>query len=147
MNLELFNVKDYMIHKPPMLLVDKVLEESAAEAKTSFKIKDDCIFLDENNILAKSVLIEVAAQSFAVADIYQRTRDGRVLAKGFLVSVRDFKFYGDAKLGDEIICDIKKTNELAGVHIIEAKVFAGTFSIAEGELRIFELPQEITAQS
>ena len=122
-----------------MLLVDKVLEESAKKAKTSFFVKNDCIFLDENNLLARSALIEIAAQSFAAADIYQRIVSARKLAKGFLVSVRDFKFTGDAAAGDEIICDIEETNEIAQLHIVGAELSVNGTSIAAGEIRIFEL--------
>ena len=139
MNLENFNLKDYMMHKPPMLLVDKVLEESAKKAKTSFFVKSDCIFLDGNNILSRAALIEVAAQSFAAADIYQRTVSSRKLVKGFLVSVRDFKFTGNAAAGDEIICDIEETNEIAQLHIVEAKLSVNGTAIASGEVRIFEM--------
>ena len=57
-----------MLHKPPMLLVDKIIEENDKKATTSFAVKQDCIFLDENNILSKPALIEIAAQSFAAAN-------------------------------------------------------------------------------
>lgn len=141
MNLKEFNVQDYMLHKPPMLLVDKVLEENGKRAKTSFAVKHDSIFLDENGIFARPALIEIAAQSFAAADIFQRTVRGTNLKKGFLVSVRDFKFIADAKSGDEIICSIEETNEIAQLHIVEVELHANNARIAFGEIRIFELPE------
>ena len=139
MNPEKFNLKDYMAHKPPMLLVDKVLEESEKKAKTLFAVNNECIFLDEKGVLARTALIEIAAQSFAAADIFQKTMKGKKLSKGFLVSVRDFKFVQDARAGDEIICDIEETNDIAQLHIVEAKLSANGMRIATGELRIFEI--------
>ena len=142
MNIKDFNLKDYMIHKPPMLLVDKVDEESEKKAKTSFTVSKECIFLDENGVLARSALIEIAAQSFAAVDIYQRTVRARKLAKGFLVSVRDFKFTGsDAAAGDKIICSVEETSEIAHLHIVEAELSVNGTYIASGELRIFELQE------
>lgn len=141
MDLHSFDIKEHMIHKPPMLLVDKILEESPSKAKTSFSVNENCIFLDENNVLANSAFIEIAAQSFAAADIYQRTRDGKKLSKGFLVSVRDFKFLSEVKSGDEIICHVERTNEIAGLHVVETKLLAGDVLVAEGELRIFEFQE------
>lgn len=141
MKLENFDLKDHMIHQPPMLLVDKILEESPSKAKTSFTVNENCIFLDENNVLARSALVEIAAQSFAAADIYQRTVSGKSFSKGFLVSVRDFKFLKDVISGDEIICRVERTNEIAGLHVIETKLFVADMCVAEGELRIFELPE------
>lgn len=141
MTPEQFDLKEHMIHKPPMLLVDKLLEESAKKAKTSFFVREECIFLDGNNILAKSALIEIAAQSFAAADIYQKTTRAKEPAKGFLVSVRDFKFTGDAHAGDEIICHVEEVNDIEQMHIIEARLFVNDTCISEGELRIFEMQE------
>ena len=78
-HLENFDLSKYMLHKPPMLLVDKILEENDKKATTSFAVKQDCIFLDENNILSRPALIEIAAQSFAAADIYQRIKNSKAL--------------------------------------------------------------------
>jgi predicted hotdog family 3-hydroxylacyl-ACP dehydratase len=128
-----------MLHKPPMLLVDRVVEEEEKQAKTSFTVGKNCIFLDENGVLARSALIEIAAQSFAAADIFQKTTRGRKLSKGFLVSVRGFQFDGDAQAGDEIICSIRETNEIAQLHVIEAELHIKGRRIAVGELRIFEI--------
>ncbi|MCL2144254.1 MAG: hypothetical protein FWH43_01975 [Endomicrobia bacterium] len=141
MDLKDFNLKDFMLHKPPMLLVDKVLEKSEKQAKTSFLAGKECIFLNENGVLARPALIEIAAQSFAAADIFQKTADGKKLSKGFLASVRDFQFYSDAKSGDEIICSIKETNEIAQLHVVEVELFINDARIARGELRIFELTE------
>ena len=139
MDLKTFNLKEYMFHKRPMLLVDKILEESETESKTSFAVKQDNIFLDENNLLARSVLIEIAAQSFAATDIYQRTKTAKPLTNGFLVAVKDFKFFLDAKAGDEIICELEETNSMAGIHIVETQLYIDGVCAAKGQLRIFEM--------
>ena len=130
-----------MIHKPPMLLVDAVLEENEKSGKTVFAVKNDCIFLDENGVLARPALVEIAAQSFAAIDIYQKMLNGKKPSKGFLVSIRNFEFYEDVKAGDEIICALEETNELAGIHVIEARLYKSADITAKGELRIFELPE------
>ena len=141
MDIKEFCLKDYMIHKPPMLLVDKIIEESEKKAQTSFTVNEDCIFLDENGCLSPFALVEIAAQSFAAGDIFQKTVSGKKLSKGFLVSVRDFKFIGNAETGDEIVCDVEEINEIANLHVVEAKLYKNSICIAKGELRIFELPE------
>lgn len=138
-HLENFDLSKYMLHKPPMLLVDKIIEENDKKATTSFAVKQDCIFLGENNILSRPALIEIAAQSFAAADIYQRIKSSKALVKGFLVSIRKFGFTGQARLGDEIICKAEEISEIAGLHIVSAQLWVGGNCIAGGELRIFEI--------
>lgn len=138
-----FNIEENMVHKPPMLMVDKILEEEDLKAKTSFTIREDNICLDENGVLARAALIEIAAQSFAAIDRYRKIKANLKTAKGFLASVKDFKFYDDAKNGNEIICSLEKTDEIAGMHIINADLFVNNNMIASGEIRIFEFPEEV----
>jgi predicted hotdog family 3-hydroxylacyl-ACP dehydratase len=134
-----FNVKENMFHQPPMLLVDNILEESANSGKASFLIKKDCIFLDSERTVLRAALIEMAAQALSAVDAYQRKRDKKPSLKGFLVGVKNFKFYGDAKENDTVICAIDKCDELAGMHIVKALIYANGLAIARGELRIFEI--------
>lgn len=137
-----FNVKKNMVHKPPMLMVDKILEEDGMKTKTSFAIKEDNICLDENGILARAALIEIAAQSFAAIDRYRKLKAGLETAKGFLASIKDYNFYGNAKVGDEIICILEKTDEIAGMHIVNTDILVNDNIIASGEIRIFEFPED-----
>ncbi len=137
-----FNVKENMVHKPPMLMVDKILEEDGMKTKTSFAIKEDNICLDENGILARAALIEIAAQSFAAIDRYRKLKAGLETAKGFLASIKDYNFYGNAKVGDEIICVLEKTDEIAGMHIVNTDILVNDNIIASGEIRIFEFPED-----
>ncbi|MCL2389896.1 MAG: hypothetical protein FWD54_03235 [Endomicrobia bacterium] len=133
-----FNVKENMFHKPPMLLVDEVLEESADKGKTSFEIRDGNIFIGTNGIFSRAALIEIAAQSFAAVDKFQKMRKNLDSSKGFLASVKSFEFFADTKSGDKVICVIEKTDEIAHLHIIKTELFVNDKKIAAGEFRIFE---------
>jgi len=140
----IFNLEESMSHKPPMLLVDEILEESASRGKTLFEVKDGNIFLD-GLIFAKSALIEIAAQSFAAVDRFQKAKKDLPFSNGFLVSIRNFEFFADAKKGDKIICDVEKVDELSQLHILKAELSVNGKKIAAGELRIFELHENTTA--
>jgi predicted hotdog family 3-hydroxylacyl-ACP dehydratase len=134
-----FDINKHMLHKPPMLFVDGIIEESGSKAKTLFTVKEDCIFLDETGRLARTVFIEIAAQSFAAVDSYQKHRDKGKRAKGFLVGIRDFFIYADALKNDELICVLEKTDEVGRLNICKAQVLKNGVKLAEGELRIFEI--------
>ena len=136
-----FNAKENMFHKPPMLLVDEVLEESAGKGKTSFKIKNGNIFAGDDGVFSRAALIEIAAQSFAAVDKWQKMKKNLESSRGFLASVRNFEFFDDAKAGDEVICSVEKTDEIAHLHIVKTELFANDKKIAAGEFRIFEFAE------
>jgi predicted hotdog family 3-hydroxylacyl-ACP dehydratase len=130
-----------MIHQPPMLLIDEILDETSSTGITSFEVKKDCIFVDENGEFLSCALIEIAAQSFAAVDIYQRKERGQALKKGFLAMVRDFVFLAAAKMGDKIICEIEQVDVFDKLHFVKAKLTNAKDSriFAQGEIRIYEI--------
>ena len=137
-----FNLAENMRHQPPMLLADELLSQASNKATMLFRLKKDCIFLQENGLLSRSAFIEIAAQTFAAVDAFQKIKDGKNASKGFLASVKDFEFFADAKEGDEILCDIEKADEFEHMHIAKAvlKKPDGLALFAKGEIRIYELP-------
>ncbi|MDR2772861.1 MAG: hypothetical protein LBB93_05275 [Elusimicrobiota bacterium] len=141
-NCKDFDLSKNMIHRSPMLMVDKILEESELNGKTFFKVTDDCIFLTFDGVLQRAAMIEIAAQSFAAIDIFHKRQKNLEPKKGFVVSVRDFKFFCDAKIDDEIVCELKKVDELGLIHIAVARLIDNKNGrlFADGEFRIYELP-------
>ncbi|PIE49004.1 MAG: ABC transporter permease [Flavobacteriales bacterium] len=56
------DIKKFLPHRPPMLLVDDLLYIDKKSVTTSFKINVNCIFVSENRFMACG-LIENAAQT------------------------------------------------------------------------------------
>jgi predicted hotdog family 3-hydroxylacyl-ACP dehydratase len=136
-----FNLVKNMVHQPPMLMVDEIVYEQSDNGETIFIVKDDCIFLDGDGKLLRSALIEIAAQSLAAVDIFQKKEQNLKHSNAFLAAVRDFVFYKDAVIGDEILCIMEKTDELEKLHIASATLInkKSRNLIAKGEVRIYEL--------
>ena len=61
-NLEKIDVSKFLPHRPPFLMIDKFLILNDKEVSTSFKIKEDCLFV-ENNYFNEIGLVENAAQT------------------------------------------------------------------------------------
>jgi predicted hotdog family 3-hydroxylacyl-ACP dehydratase len=138
-----FDLKNNMSHQPPMLLIDEILSESLDRGETLFVVKKDNIFLDEFGHLSRSAFIEIAAQSFAAIDLYQKSIKKENTSAGFLAAVRDFSFYADAKENDAIICKLHKFDELERLHFIKAQMYSDKGVLfAQGEIRIYELNGE-----
>lgn len=56
------DIKNFLPHRTPMLMVDTMFNIKLESVETDFKIKSDCIFVT-NNKLSESGLIENAAQT------------------------------------------------------------------------------------
>jgi len=56
------DIKNFLPHRAPMLMVDNLLYIDNESVKTNFFIKPDCIFVHKN-VLSESGLIENAAQT------------------------------------------------------------------------------------
>ena len=56
------NIKKFLPHRKPMLMVDNMYNVLGESVETSFKIKSDCIFVVDGK-LSESGLIENAAQT------------------------------------------------------------------------------------
>ena len=136
--MEQIDIKQLMLHRPPMLLVDKVLEIDGDFARTSFEIKPDNIFLNKNNVLERSAQIEMMAQALAASNAYNSKINNKPTQKGFLVMLKNINFYNDAKCGDILECNINIVDFIAQTHIAQGKLFnqEGTL-LCEGEIRIY----------
>lgn len=132
------NITKLMLHRPPMLLVDKVLEVDGDFARTSFEIKPDNIFLDKNNVLKRSAQIEIMAQALAASNAFDSKQKNKPTQKGFLVMLKNITFFADAKCGDILECHINIVDFIAQTHIAQGKLFNqnGTL-LCEGEIRIY----------
>lgn len=132
------NITKLMLHRPPMLLVDKVHEIKGDFARTSFEIKPDNIFLNKNNVLERTAQIEIMAQALAASNAYNSKINNKPTQKGFLVMLKNITFFADAKCGDILECHINIVDFIAQTHIAQGKLFnqEGTL-LCEGEIRIY----------
>lgn len=62
MNLQTLDITNFLPHRKPFLMVDNVLSIDDAHVATTFHIKPDCIFV-ENEALNEAGMIENAAQT------------------------------------------------------------------------------------
>ena len=128
------NIQDIMLHEPPMLLVDEVLSYDKNLINTSFKIKEDNIFLTEKKTLLPSALAEIMAQSIAALNAITSKEKAK---KGFLVMLKNITFLQEAKLGDTLNCEAEIVDFVAQTYIAKCEIKNQTNILAEGEIRIF----------
>ena len=62
-DIENFDVHNFLPHRAPMLMVDKLLSLTDDSVSSSFRITTSCPFINTNQFLSESGLIENNAQT------------------------------------------------------------------------------------
>jgi 3-hydroxyacyl-[acyl-carrier-protein] dehydratase len=63
MNVNTLDIKLFLPHREPMLMVNNILKLSQEHVETEFFIKEDNIFVNQNNFFEEIGLLENAAQT------------------------------------------------------------------------------------
>ncbi len=119
-------VADYLPHRPPMLLIDRIDEVTGDRAVCHATIQPDCVFA-QDGVVHPSAMIEFVAQACAIYVGVRGSRDGDPPRLGFIVGCREITFAVDSfAIGDELTIVATK---LLGQD--QLAVFNGTVSRGE----------------
>jgi len=142
----LINIKNYLPHRAPMLMVDFILTIDDEKVETVFEIKEDNIFI-ENNTFVESGLIENAAQtcSSIVAKDYfvdENNQDKEdVDVVGFISAIKTLKIHKLPKTGSTIITKATLVSKFITDHYSLCTMNCQTFHeeelLLEGEINLF----------
>jgi predicted hotdog family 3-hydroxylacyl-ACP dehydratase len=102
-------VADYLPHRPPMLLIDDIVEWSDQHAVCRTTIRPDCVFAIDG-VVHPSAMIEFVAQVCAIFVGVRSERSGDPPQIGFLMACREIAFDVDRfAIGDELTITATKT--------------------------------------
>lgn len=91
MSEQLGPVMDYLPHRPPMLLIDEIIEVSKTHAICKATLRADCVFAIDGKVHATS-MIEFIAQTCAIAAGVPSVREGGPPRLGFIIGCREILF-------------------------------------------------------
>ena len=95
-------VADYLPHRPPMLLIDDIVDVTLERAICRTTIRPDCVFAIEGQV-HPSAMIEFVAQACAIWAGVTSAREGKPPRLGFIVSCREAAFSVNSfHVGDEL---------------------------------------------
>jgi predicted hotdog family 3-hydroxylacyl-ACP dehydratase len=129
-------LETYLPHRPPMLLIDELVELGDTRAVCRAQIKPDCVFAIAG-VVHPAALIEFMAQACATLIGPRAGADGP--RPGVIVSCRQIDFFSDElRIGDqlELVAD-----RLAGETVLatfECKVTRGGELVAAMQLSVAE---------
>ncbi|MCK5231325.1 MAG: ACP dehydratase, partial [Desulfobulbaceae bacterium] len=127
--------------RPPMLLVDRLLERDCAKdlCIAEARAPIDGIFVNETGMLIPEYYLELIAQSMAAGNGYDAQCDRVSERTGYLVGIDAFTWFQDALPGEILRVDLKKIFEFGSVTIMAGEVINQKGRvIAEGEIKVWE---------
>lgn len=140
------DIQNYLPHRSPMLMVDLILDITPDFVETTFLIKEDNLFVN-NNIFSETGLIENTAQtcSSIVGKGYffdtngVENKDIRVI--GFISAIKKLKIHSLPKSGNTIITKASLISKFSGddytLCTIDCKSFLETQLLLECEINLF----------
>ena len=125
-------------HRPPMLLVDKILAVEEKTGKARAVIGKDHLFLREDGTLAPEAFCELVAQGFGVCEACRRLNKGLTLeGGGYLANLREAEFMAPARAGDELVICTEKIDECFDTYIVRGEIFCKDAKLAQVTVYIF----------
>jgi 3-hydroxyacyl-[acyl-carrier-protein] dehydratase len=118
------NPEDYLPHRKPMLLVDKVIEIGVDSIECSKLFSEDEFFLKGHYpgspIVPGVILVEAAVQAGAI--LISHGMAGKVGGVPVLTRLNEVRFKQMVKPGDEVELHARLDEEISGAYFMSAKV-------------------------
>jgi predicted hotdog family 3-hydroxylacyl-ACP dehydratase len=118
----IIDISHLIPQKTPFVMVDTLLDFSENNVTSSFKIKEDNLFL-KDNILLESGLIENMAQTVALHTGFDFFLKKEVAPTGYIGSIKKVDILKLPSLNDIITTQVSILHEFNGVTMVAVKVF------------------------
>jgi predicted hotdog family 3-hydroxylacyl-ACP dehydratase len=130
-----YNIIDLIPQRPPMVMIDHLIDADEKSARGRLTIKESNLF-SHNGKLQEAGLIEFIAQTAAAYTGYLSLSRNQLVRRGFIGSVKNLVIHSLPDINTEIQSEIIVDTELLGYTIITGRVFQNDKVLAECEMRI-----------
>ena len=129
-------ILDLIPQRAPIVMVDEFLGIEENVSKTSFTVREDNIFVD-NQKLSECGLIEHIAQSAAARVGFIFKSNQQPIPIGYIGSINNFELIELPAVGDKISTTIQIVQEVFNITLIQATCSIGDKEIASCKMKIF----------
>lgn len=136
MLIDKLQVTDYIPQKSPMVMVDGLINYTAASCTSFLNIEAENIFC-KNGIFHEPGIIENIAQTAALHSGYQAKLNETEVKKGFIGAVKRLKIYELPVVNDKLNTTITILNQVMSAAIIKGEIHINDKLIAVCEMSIF----------
>ncbi len=132
------DVSELIPHKPPMLMIDNLLEINERASVSEMTVRDDMLFVDGSGKLAEASYPEIISQAVAAQEGFRRFGGKNPLVEGFLLGIKNFEILGESRVGDDLRISLQKKTRFGDFGILSGEIFRGDELIARGEVKVWQ---------
>jgi len=129
-------------HKPPMLLIDRLLEVKERASVSEVRVREDMVFVGEDGKLDDVSYPEIISQAIAAMEGFRTLGTRSAQTEGFLLGIKNLEVLGGACVGDILRIAVFKVAKLGDFGIIRGEVINGSTVIARGEVKVWRGSKE-----
>ena len=132
------DAEDFIPHRKPMRLIDRLLESDGDSAVAEACFEADSPFVaDSSGRIEPLALIELIAQSYAAGKGHEDLSEGKDTSKGYLVSISKAHFGRDAFARHKLVIKIRTEESFDDFYIAAGEVFQEEQMVAKASLTIW----------
>lgn len=132
------NIRTLIPQRPPILMVDELLSHDKTHAVTSFMVKEDNRFMEEDGRIAEVALIEHMAQSASALAGQRALDDGCAhVPIGYIGEVRKCSLTERPKAGCKLITHVEWGLEVGEITFVNTETQMDDKVIARAEMKLF----------
>lgn len=124
-------------HKPPMLIINKLIEVKERASVSELEISKDTIFIGENEKLDEVSYPEIISQAIAAQNGFKNLGNQNSKSEGFLLGIKNLEILGSARIGDKLRVSVYKVAKYGEFGIIKGEIFKGEDLVARGEIKVW----------
>lgn len=129
--------------RPPMVMIDTLLECEGTTTITELLIRNENVFLTDSGF-SPSGMLEAMAQTAAVRTGWllksQTGAESKHVPIGVIGSIKNFKLHFQPAAGSKITTTVRVEYEVLQATVVKARTESGGLLAAEADLQIF-LPE------
>lgn len=125
-------------HKPPMLLIDRLIEMKERASVSEMIVKADSIFVGTDGTLDDSSYPEIISQAIAAQEGFRKLGCRNGQPGGFLLGIKKLEVLGAASIGDTLRISVFKAAKYGDFGIINGEVCKNGEVIARGEVKVWQ---------
>jgi radical SAM protein with 4Fe4S-binding SPASM domain len=125
-------------HKPPMLLLDRLLEVKERASVSEMTVRGDMIFVDHSGQLDEASYPEIFSQAVAAQEGFRTIGKNNSQQEGLLLGLKKFEIFGTAGVGDTLRISLKKAVKYGDFGILTGEITRGNELIARGEVKVWQ---------
>jgi len=129
------NIISLIPQRPPMVMVDKLLEAGENSARTSFRIRAGNSFV-ENGVFRAAGLMENIAQTAAAGQGVLSRRENRPVLTGYIIAVKGLEINAFPKINDELVTEVRIMTRVFDIVVISGKITCNGIVMATCEMKV-----------